>query len=180
MALYSLVQSAFQSLFPITLCTYPILQTHTLNHLLSACSFVCSFAPVYIPSTHYLLIEQPNEWIYKDILSVSNYPMFCLPFKNNHRILFDSLLTMYRLIPDYCCLFICFLKWTCELQNWRDPLVCSGSSGRHGLPPHQTSHWLFDSQAHLISADARVECMSWSESFLFPPRKCVMVKICHK
>lgn len=180
MALYSLVQSAFPSLFPMTSCACPSLQTHTLNHLLSACSFVCSFAPVHIPSAHYLLMEQPNEWMYKDTLSVSNYLMFCLPFKNNHRILFYFLLTMYRLILDYCCLFICFLKWMWELQNWQDLLVCSGSSGRHGLPPHQTSHWLFNSQAHLISTDARLECMSWSESFLFPPGKCVIVKIYHK
>lgn len=116
-----------------------MLQPHTLNNLLFSCSFVCAFVPVHSPCAHYLLNEQPNEWIYKDKLRVSNYAMFGLSFLKKHRVLFESLLTMHRLILDDRGLFMCFLKWICDFQNdmtiWFAAAAAADMAYHHIRPP---------------------------------------------
>lgn len=39
----------------------------------------------------------------------------------------------------------------------------SGSSSRHGVPPHPPTHWVLHPQTHLCAADAGLECLPGGE-----------------
>lgn len=115
----------------------------------------CSLLSPWILSAHY--IDPAVEWMgNKKGKQCELSPLL-------HRSEERSCRIPCTLPLDEPCLFRYF--WNKKVKF--TTLFCSSCSGRHGIPPHQTSHRLLHPQAHLISADAGLECMSWSEWLCF-------------
>lgn len=97
--------------------------THT--KLLAICSFLCVFlCSVQIPSAHYLLNEQPNEWIYKNKFTVLNYPMFCLNLKKKKK---ENSIEFSWISPDGAqidsCWFLLPVHMFLEINMWISKLT---------------------------------------------------------